>query len=198
MTEEEFKEIDSEEENNILVVDPDDYRQTQQLKQIHKAKEKYTELKTLDEPVQKPLYVKRIQSLVMELEPVMEQVDTEKDYLQGVKIDTIRTVEEGTEIHYSEDDENLCDTKEEAISLAKELGHIQEVTLWGVASVLDYGGYMGISEKRTHYRQPNKLTAEKRYFSRSQCDTVFRYCRAFISEAGLGLKIEEDTGPAQI
>jgi hypothetical protein len=193
-------EEEGEEESKLLVVDPDDYRQTRQLKQIHNAKEEYSKLKTSQDNHKSIEYINRIQNLILELEPVMRRLDTEKDYLNGVKIGTVFTWEKGFKVEYSEDISELVDTKQEAIELAKARGKAEEKELVGVSSLLGSNGYIGYNSRRTGglSSQKKRLHPEFKHYSQYLCDEAFRACREFIAEADLGLQVERDTGPAEI
>jgi len=190
---------EGEEESKLLVVDPDDYRQTRQLKQIHNAKEEYSKLKTSQDNHKPIEYINRIQNLILELEPVMRRLDTEKDYLNGVKIGTVFTWEKGFKVEYSEDISELVDTKQEAIELAKAEGKAGDKELIGLSSLLGSNGYVGYTKRTVGLSSQKKtLRPEFKYYSQYLCDEAFRACREFIAEADLGLQVERDTGPAEI
>jgi len=200
MTEEVQKE--GEEESKLLVVDPDDYRQTRQLKQIHNAKEEYSKLKTSKDGHRKIEYINRIQNLILELEPLMRRVDTEKNYLEEIEIGTVLKWEDGFKVEYSPDIPDIADTKEEAIALAKQRNKAKSVELHGVQSLIGSNGYTTYGSRRRHSQvgRPNKteLHSEFNHYSPYLCDSAFRACREFIAEADLGLQVERDTGPAEI
>lgn len=193
-------EIDREpdEESKLLVVDPDDYRQTRQLKQIHNAKDEYSKLKTADEPTKARIYVQRIQGLIHELEPLMRRLDTKKNYLDDVYLGTVLNFDEDTKIRYSRKQDDLPNSKSEAIQLAKSEGEIEEVELTGLETLIEATGYYTHGQGRRDPAGHKIIKPELTPFDRMICDRAYRFCREFIAEADLGLQIEEDTGPARI
>lgn len=198
MTEKVQKE--GEEESKLLVVDPDDYRQTRQLKQIHNAKEEYSKLKTSKDDDRRIEYINRIQNLILELEPLMRRVDTERNYLEEVEIGTIFKWKDGFKVEYSPNVPDIVDTKKEAIALAKQENKAKSVDLRGVESLLGSNGYTTYSSRYRSHSRPQKrvLHSEFQHYNRYLCDSAFRACREFIAEADLGLQVERDTGPAEI
>jgi hypothetical protein len=197
----ETKSIDeSSIDGNIVILDPEDYRQTRQLKQIHNAKEEYSKLKISEDSHKRIEYINRIQNLILELEPLMRRVDTEKNYLEEVEIGTIFKWEDGFEVEYSPDIPDIVDTEEEAIALAKQKNKAKSVDLRGVESLLGVNGYSTYVIKRNLVGRTNKnvLRSDFELFGRYTCDSAFRACREFIAEADLGLQVERDTGPAEI
>jgi hypothetical protein len=193
-------EEEGEEESKLLVVDPDDYRQTRQLKQIHNAKEEYSKLKTSQDDHKRIEYINRIQNLILELEPLMRRLDTEKDYLNEVKIGTVFTWKKGFKVEYSENTSEIADTKQEAIELAKAEGKAGNKEIVGVSSLLGSNGYIGYNLRRAGSLGSQKKVVhhEFKHYSQYLCDEAFRACREFIAEADLGLQVERDTGPAEI
>lgn len=188
--------VDETTEEKMIVVDPDDYRQTRELRQIHDAKEAYSELKTGDELADRQQYVARVQNLIQELEPLMRQLDTEKDYLDEVPLGgPILVAEPDVRIPYDSDTDDIVDTKAEAIQLAKQQGLARETNLTGLTSLLGPAKYRTLSQK---YSGVYIVSTEAEYYPRKICDNAFRFCREFVANAGLGVKIEEDKGPARI
>jgi len=186
------------EEAKLLVVNPEDYRQTRQLRQIHDAKEAYSELKEVEEPVPREVYVNRIQKLIMELEPLMRRLTTEIDYLAEGYLGDILEFDEGVKIEYARRDESLPDTKAEAVELAKREGKANKRKLTGLDTLIDADGYLSYEWDIGNCNSNSYIETEFEPFSRKMCDRGFRYCREFMAEADLGLNLEVDTGPAQI
>lgn len=195
----EEEQIDSD-SDVALVVDPDEYRETRQLKQIHNAKEKYAELKETEDSVEPELYPNRVQNLIVELEPLMSRLETEVDYLNGVTLGNVVVLEDGTKIEYGSGcNRGGPNSKQAAIDVAISQGKAERQTLTGLKSILGTPGYHAPSVGRTPMGSDgNSLVAEFRYYPPSVCDVAFRYCRKFIAEAGLGIRLTEDKGPAQI
>lgn len=190
---------ESDEESKLLVVDPDDYRQTRQLKQIHNAKEDYSKLKTTEEGISSGTHLQRVRGLILELEPLMKRLDTQNDYLQGVHLGSVLDFEEDVHIEYDKKIGELVDTKSEAIELAKSKGYAKEVDIVGLETLLESGGFRTYDVDMAYgIDNVSRLTSEFQVFGPQICDKAYRYCREFIAEADLGLQVEEDTGPAQI
>jgi hypothetical protein len=186
------------EEAKLLVVNPEDYRQTRQLRQIHDAKEAYSELKEAEEPVPREVYVNRIQKLIMELEPLMRRLTTEIDYLEEGLLGEFLEFEEGVEIEVARRDESLPDTEDEAVELAKKRGIAERRKITGLSTLLEADGYLSYEYNMGMTCGNSFIETEFEPFSRKICDRGFRYCREFMAEADLGLNLEADTGPAQI
>lgn len=190
-----------EDADNLIVVNPDDYRQTRQIKQIHKLKEAYTKDKREGES--KSRVYSTLQSLILELEPLMARLDTEGEYLKADICTIELTGEDFDYIQFSKEHDELVDTKEEAISWAKEKGWISTVTidLEDVATRgYRYNGY-DVKSKRTALdgtHRPGKVYQTTKELSSVDFDRAFRICRKFITEADLAARVEEDTGPARI
>lgn len=189
---------ESDEEKRILVVDPDDYRQTQQIKQIHQAKREYAEVKT-DPEAEMIEYVRHVQNLIHELEPVMMRIDTDTDYLNEYELGTLRMADEDLHVEYDSDQDELLSTKEEAIEYARDQGYVYDRTLEGLNSLLGIPGFYGVERSSgPFYYSPKYIEAKFRYWPTPITDSAYRACRKFIAEAGLGLEFGKDKGPAEI
>jgi hypothetical protein len=213
---------ESEEENALFVVDSETYQQNKQLKQIYKAKEEYAKLHREAEPVDQAVYWSKIKALIMELEPLMRQMETDRDYLNEYHLATVDLALGEFEVHWSERVESLgCNSKEEAIQLAIQEGHIvTEYDVTGLSYLLKANAYLGyrktqkdairtdegwkidnrLSRSQAHFEEAtvHVLTETKKQFDVQVLDKAYRACREFMSEAGLALKLEEDKGPARI
>jgi hypothetical protein len=128
------KEKVEDKESELLVVDPDDYRQTRQIRNIHDTKEKYQELRRSEETFKREVHVRRVRNLIEELEPLMRRLETETDYLDGVHIGTVTQFDENVKVWY----ENVGvpePTKKQVVEHAIEEGVAQELDLEGVTTL---------------------------------------------------------------
>jgi len=208
-----------EDDNAVFVVDTDTYRQNKQLKQIYKAKDEYAKLHRQPEGVNKAVYWNKLKALIMELEPLMKQMETNVDYMEEYHLTTVDVKRKDFEIHWSQHVPSLVDTKQEARRMAIEQGNIvPDFEVKGLNKILD-GGYMGVDtdtkiaakiqgewklisplsrQQRQETATVHYLTGAKKKYEIKTFDTAYRACREFMSEAGLALQLEEDKGPVRL
>jgi hypothetical protein len=216
---------EAEEENALFVVDSETYQQNKQLKQIYKAKEEYAKLHREAEPADQAVYWSKIKALIMELEPLMRQMETDVDYLNEYHLTTVDLATTQFEVHWSERIESLgCGSKEEAIQTAIHDGYIvRDYDVTGLNRLLDANAYLGYhadhttqktaintndgwkvdtsiysSRPRFEKATVHVLTETKKHYDRQVFDKAYRGCREFMSEAGLALNLEEDKDPVRI
>ena len=216
---------EAEEENALFVVDSETYQQNKQLKQIYKAKEEYAKLHREAEGAGQKVFWSKIKALIMELEPLMRQMDTDVDYLNEYHLTTVDLATRQFEVQWSERIESLgCKSKEEAVQTAIDKGHIRrDVDVTGLSHLLSGNAYRGYhanhKTQKTAIRtnkgwkihdmlyslQPRSKTATvhvltdtKKQYDIRTLDKAYRACREFMSETGLALKLEEDRGPKNV
>jgi hypothetical protein len=213
---------EAEEENALFVVDSETYQQNKQLKQIYKAKDEYAKLHREPESADEAVFWSKIKALIMELEPLMRQMETDVDYLNEYHLTTVGTATTRFEVHWSERVEPLWDSKEEAIQTAVDDGYIvRDYDVTGLDHLLNGFAYLGYHTKEKTAINTNEgwkiednpirssqprfeeatvhvLTETKKKYDIRVFDKAYRGCREFMSEAGLALNLEEDKDPVRI
>jgi hypothetical protein len=213
---------EAEEENALFVVDSETYQQNKQLKQIYKAKEEYAKVHREAEGVDQRAFWSKIKALIMELEPLMKQMETNIDYLNDYHLTSIDLAAPELEIQWSEEVEELdYNSKEEAMQVAIQENRIsKDYDVTGLSHLLQanvYPSYEQVerrairteegwkidkmqfsSTRRFEEAAVHVLTGTTKKFDIEAFDKAYRGCRQFMSEAGLALKLEEDKGPARI
>jgi hypothetical protein len=213
---------EAEEENALFVVDSETYQQNKQLKQIYNAKEKYVKLHREPEGADQTVFWSKIKALIMDLEPLMRQMETDVDYLNEYHLTSVDLAPTKFEVQWSEQVEELgYSSKKEAIQVAIREGHIiRNHDITGLSYLLEANAYPGYqtakkrairtdegwkidkmmfsSRPRFEEATAHVLTRTKEEFDIQVLDKAYRGCREFMSEAGLALRLEEDKGPARI
>lgn len=184
----------NDDENEVYIVDPEDYARTQKIKDIFSAKREYQKsLRKAD--AERKTELENLRLFVSELYPIMEQKDTEIDYTTYT-LHEIEVCNQDFSMNVKKlvsGDRGFAQTVPESKvrEALRQEGILEDYPI-DLSDIRNTGGYAGLEITAGVACAKGKALPER------VSNKAFNLCIDFMDEAGLGIELEEEVGPAEL